>query len=141
MEYWVENNFHSAFWRHCSTDFWFSIFLLRIPMQSSHSSFVRNPFFSFQKLLRFFLSLSVISHDDVNWCVCGWGSFVFVNLLCWNFGGLSHLDIYVFPFEETFLYYFFDNFLSKVFLCSLLLESSGLIFSFSVLLSGRATWL
>lgn len=62
--------------------------------------------------------------------MCAWGRVwwgVFSHSLCGELGGLSNVDFYVFSCREISLYYFLDSFPSRVSLCSLLLESSGLI--------------
>lgn len=70
LEYWTENNFHSEFCRHCSTDFCFSIFLLRIPMQSSTPSSYVIYFFFLEAFKIFFKSQCSDSSCDVYVCLC-----------------------------------------------------------------------
>ena len=86
-----------------------SIFLLRI----FHTSFVHD-IFSLEAF-KIVFKASVLCSFMMIWidvCVC-WKSFVIFHSLCWKFGGLSSLYIYICLFGEIFLYYFLGNFLSQ----------------------------
>ena len=113
-------------------------------MQSFHTSFVCNLIFLSISFF-FYLSLGIVLfHDNVNWCVCVCVC-VCQKVFCYFSltGNMVAFPIYTFIFScfrklscIISLTVSSPNFSKKTLL---LLESSGLIFLFSVPLSGKLT--